>query len=121
MNVLDDFYARQEEPVKGCLLALKHLILSQDEHVTNELKYGMPFFCYRGKMFCYIWQHKKTGRPYIGFVEGKHLNHRDLIQENRSRMKIMLFDPSEDLPVDTISALLRAAIDLYQTGAIKIK
>ena len=54
MKALDDFYLQQNEPVKSCLLALREIILSQDADITNALKYGMPFFCYKGKMFCYL-------------------------------------------------------------------
>jgi hypothetical protein len=79
------------------------------------------FFCYKGKMFCYLWVHKKYLQPYIGIVEGKRIEHSDLIIEKRSRMKIMLFDPSEDLPVKTIKLILKQAIDLYKTGELRIK
>ena len=121
MKELDNFYLSQEEPIRGCLLALRDIILSQDGNITSALKYGMPFFCYRGKMFCYLWFHKKHKQPYIGMVEGKRLDHPDLIIEKRSRMKIILFDPDKDLPIETIKGILKQAIDLYKTGEIKIK
>jgi len=121
MKALDNFYFQQEEPVKGTLLALKELILAQDPDITPEWKYGMPFFCYKGKMFCYLWVHKKLGQPYIGLVEGKHFDHPFIIQEKRSRMKIMLVDETKDLPVKTIGLLIRQALGLYKKGIIKIK
>ncbi|MBL7747236.1 MAG: DUF1801 domain-containing protein, partial [Chitinophagaceae bacterium] len=96
---IDTFYLQKDEPIKSCLLALREIILSQDKDITATWKYGMPFFCYKGKMFCYLWIHKKMLQPYIGLVEGKHLNHPDLLIEKRSRMKILLLDPSKDLPV----------------------
>lgn len=120
MKALDNFYLRQEESVRGVFLALKELILAQDKDVTNELKYAMPFFCYKGKMFCYLWVQKKTGQPYIGLVEGKYFTQPFLLQEKRSRMKIMLLDPNRDLPVQTISTLIKQALDLYRTGVIKL-
>jgi hypothetical protein len=121
MRELDNFYLQQDEPIKGTLLALREIILQQDEEVTNAWKYGMPFFCYKGKMFCYLWFHKKHKQPYIGIVEGKRFDEPFLIQEDRSRMKIMLFDPNEDLPLQTIENILQKAINLYKTGEIKIK
>lgn len=120
MKALDNFYLRQEESVRGVFLALKALILAQDKEVTSKLKYGMPFFCYKGKMFCYLWVNKKTGQPYIGLVEGKYFTQPFLLQEKRSRMKIMLLDPNRDLPVQTISTLIKQALDLYRTGVIKL-
>jgi hypothetical protein len=121
MKALDNFYFRQDEPTKGTLLALKAIILSQDKEITNEWKYGMPFFCYRGKMFCYLWVHKKLEQPYIGLVEGKHFDLPFLIQEKRSRMKIMLLDQTKDLPVERITSVLKQALNLYKKGIVKIK
>lgn len=118
MNNLIQFYLKQSEPDKSCLLALKDLILNHDSEITNEMKYGMPFFCYKGKMFCYLWIHKKYKKPYLGIVEGQHIHHPNLIFENRSRMKIMLFEPNEDLPITTINDLLKQALNLYKSGKI---
>ena len=119
MNELDNFYLQQDEPIRGCLLALRDIILSQDKEVVNTWKYGMPFFCFRGKMFCYLWIHKKSKQPYLGIVEGKRFNHTALLTEKRSRMKIMLFDPNTDLPVDVINNILQQAINFYKRGIIK--
>lgn len=121
LNDIDNFYLQKKEPVKSCLLALRNIILSSDKDISASWKYGMPFFCYKGKMFCYLWIHKKYDQPYIGIVEGKKLDHPGLIIEKRSRMKIMLFDPNEDLPVKTIEKILQQAINLYKTGEIKLK
>ena len=120
MKQLDDFYLRQDEPAKGVFLALKEIIIKQDDDITHVLKYGMPFFCYKGKMFCYLWIHKKLKQPYIGIVEGKHFDEIFLIQEARSRMKIMLFNSDEDLPLERIENVIQKALDLYKTGLIKV-
>jgi len=121
MRELDNFYLQQDEPIRGTLLALREIILQQDKDITHVLKYGMPFFCYKGKMFCYLWMHKKHNQPYIGIVEGKRFDEPFLIQEGRSRMKIMLLDQNEDLPLQTINIILQKALSLYKTGKIKIR
>ena len=121
MKELDNFYLKQDEPIKGCLLALKQIIHSQDKEVSNTWKYGMPFFCYKGKMFCYLWYHKKYKQPYIGIVEGTRFDEPFLIQEKRSRMKIMLIDPNEDLPLQSIGNILQKALNLYRKGEIKTR
>lgn len=120
LTQLDNFYLQKDEPIRGCLLALKDIILKQDENVSAEWKYGMPFFCYKGKMFCYLWVHKKYHQPYIGIVEGQRFDHPGLIIEKRSRMKIMLFEADKDLPIKTINDILKQALDLYRTGIIKL-
>lgn len=120
MKALDNFYFNQVEPARSTLTALKKIILLQDKEITNEWKYGMPFFCYKRKMFCYLWMHKKYEQPYIGIVEGKYFEQPFLIQEKRSRMKIMLINPTEDLPITTITSILQQALNLYKTGIVKI-
>ena len=120
MKPVDSFYNNLEEPAKGIFLAMKEIILAQDPAITNELKYGMPFFCYRGKMFCYLWSHKKHAMPYLGLVEGRHFDEAFLLQEKRSRMKILLLDTKKDLPVKRIRALLTKALSLYTSGKIKM-
>jgi hypothetical protein len=115
---IDLFYLRKEEPVKSCLIALREIILKRDADITVAWKYGMPFFCYKGKIFCYLWVHKTFKQPYIGFVEGRHLNHPKLLIEKRVRMKIFLCDPEKDLPVRTIETILKQSLDLYKNGTI---
>ena len=82
---LNDFYLSKKEPHKSCLLALRSIILQQDEEVKETTKYGMPCFCYKNKMFCYLWTDKKSGLPYLLMVEGKHLNHPRLEKGSRKQ------------------------------------
>lgn len=118
---IDSYYLNKEEPNKSCLLALRQFILNQDGHISETRKYGMPCFCYKNKMFCYLWTDKKTDSPYILMVEGKHLTHPKLEAGNRSRMKILTIDPTIDLPIETIGSILNQALDLYRNGTIRIK
>lgn len=118
---LHKFYLSKEEPIKGCLLALRSIILKQDIHITETQKYGMPCFCYKKKMFCYLWTDKKTNEPYLLLVEGKLLDHPKLETGGRSRMKVFRVDHAKDLPIRTIESILRAALDLYRKGKIKIQ
>lgn len=118
---IHNYYLNKEEPNKGCLLALRRLILKQDSNITETQKWGMPCFCFKKKMFCYLWTDKKTNEPYILFVEGKHLEHPKLEMGERSRMKIFRVHPNKDLPVNTIELLLNKALNLYKDGTIVIK
>ena len=112
MRESDYFYFQKEEPIQSCLVALRDYILDFHPQITEAWKYGMPFFCYKGKMFCYLWVHKKYKQPYLGIVEGKLIEHSDLLLEKRARMKILLIDPNGDIPLNTIETILRAALDL---------
>ena len=117
----ENFYISKIEPIKSCLLTLRDIILKQDENITETKKYGMPCFCYKNKMFCYLWMDKKTEVPYILFVEGALLNHTELEIGTRKRMKIFRVNPIHDLRIKTIESLLNDALDLYRNGTIIIK
>lgn len=121
MKELDNFYFRLEEPLKSCLMALSGFILAQDTTLKPALKYGMPFFCYKNKIFCYLSIRKKDKIPYMGIVEGHRLDHPALVAEKRSRIKVLYFDPAEDLPIETIEEILQQALDLYKSGKVKSK
>jgi hypothetical protein len=114
LRPIDNYFLQKEEPVKSCLQFLRAYILKQDINITEAWKYGMPFYCYKGKMFCYLWVHKKYHQPYIGIVEGKRINHPELIVEKRARMKILLSDPTIDIPIKKIDNILKEVIALYK-------
>jgi len=115
---VDNYYMNKEEPTRGCLLALRIIILKQDTGITETQKWGMPCFCYKKKVFCYLWTDKKTGEPYILMVEGKHLIHPGLEVGKRSRMKIFRVNPGKDLQIKTIENILQESLNLYRTGIL---
>lgn len=117
---LQNYYLNKTEPNKSCLLALRSIILAHDKDITETQKYGMPCFCYKKKMFCYLWTDKKTDEPYILMVEGKYLDHPELEEGDRTRMKIFRVNPNKNLPLNTIESILEKALDLYRTGVIKM-
>jgi hypothetical protein len=110
LRPIDQYFSQKEEPIKSSMLALRKFVQNFHDDITEEWKYGMPFYCCYGKMFCYLWVHKKFNQPYIGIVEGKKLKHPKLVQEKRARMKILLIDPAKDLPVKTIRSILQEAL-----------
>lgn len=112
LSELDQFYLNKEEPIKSCFLGLRDIILAVDENITAEWKYKLPFFYYKGKMLCYLWIHKKYKQPYIGFVDGNLLDDKDLLVEKRAKMKILLVNPNEDLPIEKINDLLTKGLYL---------
>jgi len=114
LREIDNYFLQKDEPVKSCLLFLRGHILNFDKNITEAWKYKMPFYCYKGKMFCYLWTHKKNGLPYIGIVEGRKIDHPLLIQEARARMRILLVDPTSDLPIEAIDEVLKIALAFYK-------
>lgn len=110
----DQYFMRQPEPAKSCLLALREIILRTDERLEPALKYGMPFYCFKKRMLVYLWTDRITGDPYVGFVDGNLMDHPMLVKGSRARMKIMNIDPYDDLPSETLTCLVRDAILLRE-------
>ena len=111
LNPLDQFFEQKAEPVKSCLQYLPNFFLSQ-EGITEHWKYGMPMYYLNGKMFSYLWIHKRYLQPYIGWVDGNQMHHEDLMQEKRAKMKILLIDPAQDIPKHKIMSILAQAFAL---------
>ena len=111
-NNLENFYLKQSEPNKSCLLTLHDIILQQHKDIKACWKYRLPMFCVNDKMFCYLWIDKKTTEPYIGFVDGNLIDHKALIQGNRKRMKVLPINPNIDIPIKLIEKLIAKAIAL---------
>jgi len=110
----DNWFLQKEEPAKSCLQYLRSFILQQDDQITEAWKYGMPLYYYKGKMFCYLWVHKKYKQPYPGIVQGKAIDHPELLQEKRARMKILLINAEKNIPVKKIRAILKTLVKFYQ-------
>jgi len=113
---IDEYFLQKEEPIKSCLQALRAYLLQLDPNIAETWKYGMPFYTYNGAMFCYLWVHKKFKQPYIGIVADSRINHPDLLLEKRAKMKILLIDPEQDIPIDKINGILQAALKFYRQG-----
>ena len=114
LREIDEHFLNQPEPIKSCLLYLRDFILDYDTNIEEAWRYKMPFYYYKGKMFCYLWTHKKYKQPYLGIVEGRQINHPELLSEARSKMKILLINPYEDIPIDKIKDILDLTIGLYK-------
>ena len=112
INQLEEKYLKMQEPHRSCLLAVREIILAFDDNLNESIKYGMPFFSYGKKMFCYFWFDKKTKEPYIGFAEGHQMNHPMLIAGNRTRIKIFPLSSDKDLPIADLKKVLDEVVKL---------
>ena len=109
LSPADQYFLSLEEPVRGCMEFLRKHILTFRPGITENWQYGMPFYLLGKRRICYLWVHKKIGQPYLGIVDGKLIDSPELLSEKRSRMKIFLIDPGEDIPISKIDAILGIA------------
>jgi len=71
LRPIDNYFLHNEEPAKSTLEFLRQHILAFAPDISKKWQYGMPFFFYKEKRFCYLWIHKKLKQPYPGVVDGK--------------------------------------------------
>ncbi len=93
--------------------ALRYYILQYNVNITEAWKYKVPFYLWKGKMFCYLWIDKKNGFPYVGLVKGGLMQHPALEQGNRKQMKVLPIDPTLDIPESVLIEVLDEAIQFY--------
>lgn len=115
LRPIDNYFLEKETMIGDCLLFLRQHIIDFDTDITEEWKYKMPFYYYKGKMLCYLWTEKKTGCPYLGIVDGNKIERPELISEKRNRMKIFLIDPTKDIPVQEIDSILTEIINIRKS------
>ncbi len=113
MRAIDEFILQQPEPESSVFSVLRNFIPTVDPDITEEWKYKLPFFYYKGKMFCYLWKDKRTREPYIGVIKGGMMDHPLLEMGDRKRMKILRINPNEDIPLDVIREVLQWALSFY--------
>ncbi|MFT4833775.1 MAG: hypothetical protein ACI83W_002056 [Marinoscillum sp.] len=116
MSPLDQYFEAQEEPMKGCLLAIKDCMLRYDDRIVMTWKWRTPFFFFGKEMLAYMSIQKKTGRPYLGFGWGQNLQHPALLKEDRKMIKVYYMNAEDDLDIKTLYEILDETV-----GCLKSK
>jgi len=79
------------------------------------LKWGVPYFYYKKKPFCYLAPNKKRGFVDVGFAKGFQLTiHQDvLVDENRNTVKSLRYFQLESIDDTVLREVIQHAILLY--------
>jgi hypothetical protein len=115
MKLTDEYIYRQPEKYRSIIL---HLI-SVFEHEIPELvllyKWGMPYFYYKKRMFCYLISNSKKGFVDAGFARGFQLkrNQASLIDEKRNTVKSLRYYSLETIDNSVLEDVIREAKTLY--------
>jgi hypothetical protein len=110
-------YSKYPEPIHSLFLALRDVILATDDQNNESISHSAPFFRLKNKTVCYLWVHKSTNKPYIGFPEGFRMpEHSSLSFHNRKRIKSLWINPLEDIPVKLIQRFVAESVDLLMNS-----
>ncbi len=111
LTPLENYYLKQPEPIRECLLAMKEIILHISSKITHERKYQIPFFYYKGKKLCFLWVDRK--KPLLGFVQDRKLQPLVAGVKRRDTIETILLDPAADLPIELVTERLKEIMKLY--------
>lgn len=110
---IDNYFYSLNEPQKSCLLFLRRFILDYSDKITESRKFNTPFYYYNKKWLAFISYDPKTNVIYIAFVKGNLMKHPKLVSEGRKQQKIFYVDPSKDVDIKSLKAILQEASKLY--------
>lgn len=110
MKELEEFYCLHPEPTKGCLLALRTIILGCHDLMRETWKYQTAFFTLDDEVCCYLLMDKKKKWPYVGIIRGNEIDHEQLIHAGRKKIKVFMVDPEKDIPIDSLNSLLNSVL-----------
>ena len=102
---------KQPEPIQGCLLALRDIIVNIGPNISKQRKFQIPFFYYKDKKLAFLWVTKK--KIMLGFVEDKSIYSKQEGVRLKNRMQTMYIDPNADIPIKFIVKTLKEMIKLY--------
>jgi hypothetical protein len=109
---LENYYLKQPEPIQGCLLALKNIILSVDKEISHRRLYQIPVFYYREKKLAFLWVHRK--RLLFGIITDKNILKFPEGVRRKDQYETMEVDPAKDIPIDNIIDRIQGQINLYR-------
>ncbi|RFC55845.1 DUF1801 domain-containing protein [Brumimicrobium aurantiacum] len=112
-NKTHNFFLSKEEPNKSCLLALREIILEQNEGISESIKWGSPCYSFKNKMLCFLMVDKKSDHPYLLMVKGNELDFEALQQGTRKKMKVLPIHPEKDIPIRLLEEIIQSALSLY--------
>ena len=116
MKLTDEYIFRQPEKYKSILLYLIDVVNQTIPDVILAYKWGIPYFYYNKKPFCYLAPNHKKDFVDLGIARGFQLqNYQDiLISENRNTVKSLRYFTIESIEHDVLVSVLEEAIALYK-------
>ena len=111
LNPLENYFLKQPEPQQSCMLFLRKWLIEQG--LEEQYKYLTAMYHFKGKPLCYLSVRTKDSQLYIGFVKGYLMKHPELKKEGRKMISALYINPEMDLPIKTLSQIVKAAKKLY--------
>jgi hypothetical protein len=115
MKLTAEYIYRQPELFKSIVLHLISVFEREIPELELFFKWGIPYFYYKKKPFCYLAPNHKKGFVDAGFARGFQLkrNQDCLVGEKRNTVKSLRYFNLEDIDNTILEDVIREAISLY--------
>lgn len=116
MKVTDEYIYRQPEKLRSIMLHLISVFEREIPELVLLFKWGLPYFYYKKKMFCYLAPNHKKGFVDAGFAKGYQLirNQEILVGEKRNTVKSLRYFDLEDIDNAILIDVIKEAATLYK-------
>jgi hypothetical protein len=116
MKITDEYIYRQPEKFRSILLHLISVFEREIPELVLLFKWGIPYFYYKKKMFCYLAPNQKKGFVDAGFARGFQLvgNQDYLVGEKRNTVKSLRYFNLEDIDNAILVDVIKEAAALYK-------
>lgn len=116
MKLTDEYIYRQPEKFRSIVLHLINVFEREMPELELLFKWGIPYFYYKKKPFCYLAPNHKNGFVDAGFARGFQLarNQGCLVGEKRNTVKSLRYYNLEDINNTILIDVIREAKALYK-------
>lgn len=115
MRGTDEYIFRQPEKQQSILLHLIPVFAREIPELEFLFKWGIPYFYYKKKVFCYFNSSPKKGFVDVGFFRGFQLkrNQEFLVCDKRNTIKSLRYYSLESIDNTILEDVIREARSLY--------
>jgi len=116
MKLTDEYIYRQPEKLRSIILHIISVFEREIPELELLFKWGIPYFYYKKKPFCYLAPNHKKGFVDAGFARGFQLekNQDFLVGEKRNTVKSLRYYNLEDIDNAVLMDLIKEAATLYK-------
>lgn len=115
MKPTQEYIFRQPEKYQVIILHIIDVVERIIPEAELLFKYGIPYFYYKKKPFCYLAPNHKKEFVDVGFARGFQLkqNQEFLISENRNTVKSLRYFSIEEIDNKILEKVIEEARGLY--------
>jgi hypothetical protein len=116
MKLTDEYIYRQPEKFRSIVLHLISVFEREIPELEMLFKWGIPYFYYKKKPFCYLAPNHKKGFVDAGFARGFQLkrNQDCLVDEKRNTVKSLRYYDLKEIDNAILEDVIREAATLYK-------